>query len=175
MDRQKYLIYVAVSADGYIAGKDGGVGWLHSYPAAAFGFDSFLARIGTIIMGRVTFNQTLSLGGNWPYGNKRVIVLTSKGLPREAPPGIEGWRDGLPALKAELDRTSYPVWIAGGARTIRTALGHGLAHQLDLFVIPRLLGEGIPLFLPGSRPTELRLAEAAQLPRDVVHLKYDVL
>lgn len=171
----KYIIHVVVSTDGHIADKDGGVSWLHNFPAEAFGFEAFLARIGTIVIGRTTFNQVLSLGGEWPYGGKRVIVLSSRALPREAPPGTEAWRDGLPALKAMLDRTQDPVWIAGGARTIRAALGHGLAHQLDLYIIPRLLGDGIPLFLPGSRPTELRLREAAQMPRDVVRLKYDIL
>lgn len=174
MDRQKYIICVAVSADGHIAERDGGVGWLHNYPAEVFGFEAFLARVGTVVMGRETFNQALSYSG-WPYEGKRVIVLTSKALPREAPSGTEAWREGVPALKASLDRTKYPVWIAGGAKTVRAALGHGMAHRLDLFLVPRLLGEGIPLFLPGSRPTELRLIEAAQLPRDVVHLKYEVL
>ncbi|MFW6027662.1 MAG: dihydrofolate reductase family protein [bacterium] len=175
MDRQKYIVYVAVSADGYIAEKDGSVGWLHTYPAAVFGFDAFLARVDTVVMGRATFNQALAYGGPWPYENKRVIVLTSKALPREAPSGAEAWRDSVPALKAALGRTNETVWIAGGARTIRSALGHGLVHQFELYVVPRLLGEGIPLFLPGSRPTDLRLSEAAQLPRDVVRLRYEVL
>lgn len=174
MERHKYIIYVALSADGYIADKDGGVGWLHDYPASAFGLDGFLARIGTIVMGRVAFNQALPVGGRF-YEDKRVIVLTSKALPKDLPENVEPWRDGLPALKTELDRAPYPVWIAGGARTIRSALGHGLAHQMDLHIVPRLLGEGMPLFLPGSRPAQLKLAEAAQLSRDIVHLKYDIL
>jgi len=175
LGRQTYFIYVAVSADGYIAGKDGGIGWLHEYAGDAFGIDSFLARVETIVMGRVTYSQALGMGGGWPYGGKRVVVLTSKALPKNSPAGVAAWRGGVPALKASLDQSGYPVWIAGGARTISAALGHGLAHQLDLFIIPRLLGDGIPLFLPGSRPTQLRLLEAVQLPRDVVHLKYEIL
>ena len=76
-------LYIATSLDGYIATPDGDVAWLEPFHAGDYGYDDFLKGIGTLVMGRTTFDQVLGFGA-WPYAGKRAIVLTSR--PVETPP-----------------------------------------------------------------------------------------
>lgn len=54
--------YLAASLDGFIGAPDGDVSWLEPYPPKSLGFNEFLAGIGTIIMGRASFEQILEFG-----------------------------------------------------------------------------------------------------------------
>ena len=47
----------------------GGVGWLDAFNAEDFGYSPFLATIGTVVMGRATFDQVLTFG-TYPYAKQ---------------------------------------------------------------------------------------------------------
>jgi hypothetical protein len=55
-------VALAVSLDGYIADKRGGVNWLDAYFSPEMDFAGFMAAIGVTIMGRKTFEVALKLG-----------------------------------------------------------------------------------------------------------------
>ena len=164
-------LYLAISLDGFIASSDGGVAWLEKFPAEAFGFDEFLATIGTIVMGRAAYEQALGLVP-WAYAGKRTIVMTS--TPLDAPrPGVEAWRGEVANLAASLKRSSGgDVWLFGGAKSLQAFLARGLVDRIELFVIPTLLGTGIRLF-ENSAPVDLRLLEAKPRALGVVELLYE--
>jgi dihydrofolate reductase len=46
---------------------------------ANHGYDEFIQGIDTIVIGRKTFETALSFTA-WPYGKKRVVVLSSRPL-----------------------------------------------------------------------------------------------
>lgn len=54
--------YIACSADGYIAKKDGSVTFLDEFVKFDCGYDRFLAPIRTIIMRRKTYETIASFG-----------------------------------------------------------------------------------------------------------------
>ena len=62
-----FVVYIAVSLDGYIADGAGDVHWLEAFEKDDYGFEEFLESIGSILMGRVTYGQIISFG-EWPYG-----------------------------------------------------------------------------------------------------------
>src|SRR5688572_19686956 len=109
--------YMGMSLDGYIADKDGGVGWMDPFSTVDYGFDRFIAGIGTVVMGRATYEQSLGFAGGWPYASKRSLIVTSR--PIENPPRrVEAWHKGVPALIAELratESTDGETWVVGGA------------------------------------------------------------
>lgn len=169
-----FRLYLAVSADGFIAPPDGGVDWLKPYPPAEFGFDSFLTEIDTIVMGRTTYDQNLSFG-SWPFKGKRTIVLTSRPLDTP-PPDVRHWHGELTKLAAELKSSaSGDVWLFGGAKSVRPFLDGGLVDRIELYVIPILLGNGIPLFERSDRRVALRLEEAHSLSKGVLQVVYSPL
>jgi dihydrofolate reductase len=168
----RFLGYIAASADGRIADADGGVGWLDPYPGEAFGYDAFIRDIGTVVMGRASYDFCRGLP-EWPYPGRRTVVLTHRD-PGPVPRGAEvAFRAGdVGALAAELSRgAGGDVWVMGGGDVLRQFLDAGRLDSLEVYVIPVILGGGPPLFPPGRRH-DLRLAEAAPCGRGVVRLRY---
>jgi len=166
--------YIAASLDGFIATPDGGIGWLDRYQDVDYGYEAFLAEIGTVVLGRATYDQALGFGTGWPYPGRRGLVVTSRPLP-SPPEGVTAWRDGVAALIDHLRRASdRDVWVVGGARLQRAFLDAGALDRLDLFVIPELLGDGVPLFPRSDRRHRLQLEDARPLPRGMVRLSYAV-
>lgn len=164
-------VYIAVSLDGFIATADGGVGWLDDYESEDFGYDEFSAAIGTVVMGRSTFDQVLGFG-DWPYADKRSIVVTSHPV-SQTPIDTEAYNGDIPSLIAQLERQDGGgVWIVGGATLIRAFLEQGAIDMMELFVMPRLLGSGVRLFDFLSREQELVLASSHPYPSGVVKLTY---
>src|SRR5512139_3870255 len=74
--------FVATSLDGFIARPDGSIDWLNEANALLpggedCGYGAFMQSIDAIVMGRHTFEQVLTFD-SWPYGEKRVVVLSSR-------------------------------------------------------------------------------------------------
>ena len=74
MERDRSVLYfVATSLDGFVARDDGSVDWL--FDPGAFDFETFLARIDTVLMGRATYDQVRGFG-EWPYAGKKAYVFS---------------------------------------------------------------------------------------------------
>ncbi|MBU8544702.1 MULTISPECIES: dihydrofolate reductase family protein [Roseomonadaceae] len=165
--------HIAMSLDGMIARADGGVDWLEqgAPPPEAFGFTAFYDRVETILMGRTTYEAARRMG-EWPYAGKPVLVVTSRPL-ADAPPGVETRPGDLPALVAELRQRGLGlVWVEGGGQLLRGMLAIGALDRLEMAVIPVVLGDGIPLFPPGTPETRLALRHHAAV-GDALHLIYE--
>ena len=154
-------VFIATSLDGYIARKDGNLDWLDEANAVVpegedCGYQKFIDSVGTLIMGRNTFEKVWSFG-QWCYGKMPVIVLSGNqlGIPSDVPNTVTHSSEHPRAL---LDRLSSEgiehVYVDGGA-TIQSFLSEGLIDQVTVAVIPILLGEGISLF--GSLEKDIKL------------------
>ena len=69
-------VFVGTSVDGFIARQNGDLDWLPAGGGEPHGYDEFIATVDTIVIGRKTFETALAFD-TWPYGNKRVVVLSS--------------------------------------------------------------------------------------------------
>lgn len=168
-----FRAYIATSLDGYITDRDGSIAWLKPFDALDYGFDDFMAHMGTVVMGRTTYDHLHAMG-HWPHGDKRCIVVTSRDMPT-APDNVESWLGDISALVADLRASSQgDVWVAGGAKAIRAFLDLGAIDHLDLFVMPLLLGDGKPLFIRSDRTAHLTLLGAKTFANGVVKLSYVV-
>jgi dihydrofolate reductase len=58
--RPLFRAYLAVSLDGYIADRKGGVGWLDPYFTPQIDFQAFWRTIGAMVMGRATYDWTVA-------------------------------------------------------------------------------------------------------------------
>ena len=164
-------IYIAQSLDGYIARTDGAIDWLRPFDDVDYGYTTFLREIGTVVMGRASYELARSFG-DWHYPNQRSLVITSRPID-DAPPGVTRVGADIPrlvtALRAAGDKD---IWIMGGAQTINAFLAAGAVDRIDLFTLPVLLGSGIRLF-DGDRPeTALRLASSQVYDKGLARLSY---
>src|ERR1700745_1803822 len=74
---RKIIVYIATSADGYIARKDGSVDWLdRPRPKGNYGQAAFFGSIDTVIWGRRTYDESLPRGapGAGPGGLKNYVL-----------------------------------------------------------------------------------------------------
>jgi len=190
------VLYMSMSVDGFIAGPDDseehglGVGgerlhvWLAdggvdpaSYrptdEAGATVFDELMAT-GAVITGRRTFE----LAGGWAgdhHGGVPIFVLTHT-EPAEPPPGSARYVTDVASCvdQAKAAAAGRDILLHGAAAA-QACLRAGLLDELQLQLIPVLLGQGRRLFADLPREhVELDLVRALDAP-GVQHLRYRVV
>src|SRR5260370_27143070 len=70
-------VFVGTSVDGFIARSNGDLDFLPRGGGEPHGYDEFIATVDAIVIGRNTYEKVLTFG-DWPYGKKRVVVLSSR-------------------------------------------------------------------------------------------------
>jgi dihydrofolate reductase len=172
--RPRFSVFIAMSLDGYIARPDGGIDWLELAGPLdeSHGFEAFISSIDTHVIGRGTYDTVLGFGEEaWPYGTKRVIVLTHHPVP---PRRQEAFFSGTPAqLLSELSEAKH-VYVDGG-QVISQFFAAGLIDDLVISVIPVVLGAGLRLFPGGELEHPLTLTSHRSWPSGMVQLRYTVL
>ena len=107
--KRKFIVYVAVSADGFIARPDGSVDWLdRPHPKGNYGMGAFYRSI----------------------------------------------------------------WLVGGAELVAAFLDSEQVDEFIIHVIPKMIGEGIPLVAARHRDLGLKLLATKSFPDGVVKLHY---
>lgn len=166
-------VFVGASVDGFIARRDGGLDWLPAGGGEPHGYDEFIASVDAIVIGRKTFETVLTFGG-WPYGDKRVVVLSGRPVDLSVVRGgVVEQMGGPPAeIVSRLAASgAHHLYVDGGI-TIQRFLQAGLVDRLVLTRVPVLIGDGIPLF--GSLPHDVRLRHVAtrSYPSGLVQSEY---
>ncbi|MGW6504318.1 dihydrofolate reductase family protein [Nonomuraea angiospora] len=193
----KVMAAHAVSVDGYITGRDPGAGrglgdatmlfdWYGdgdtpsqvfdgfklSEPSARV-FDTLAGRVGAVVAGRNTYEDSDRFGGGSPHPAARLVVLSHRAAPEMTErqtlitTGIE---DAIAAAREAAD--GKDVGLMGGGVTAE-ALKAGLVDEVILHQVPILLGGGRPFFQSLPEHVRLRLVEAVPAP-GVTHLHYEV-
>ena len=173
------ILYVAASLDGYIARPDGAVDWLDDMPepsgvqAQDYGYHEFIAGVGVVLMGRVTYEQILSFGVDYPYPGTDGYVFsrTRAGESDENVTFVDG--TDIPQFIAHLKGISDKhIWLVGGGLLVQEFLRHELIDRIELFIPPLILGEGIPLFPPPTPQVNLVLVASRAYDSGMVQLTY---
>jgi dihydrofolate reductase len=93
--KRKFIVYVATSADGFIARRDGSVEWLdRPHPKGDYGMPEFCRSIDTCILGRKTYDLTVRFGMAGVYAKKKNYVF-SRTLSNAASPKVSGAQGNL--------------------------------------------------------------------------------
>jgi dihydrofolate reductase len=167
-------VFVGTSVDGFIARANGDLDWLPANGGEPHGYDEFIASVDAIVIGRKTFETVLAFP-TWPYGGKRVVVLSSRPLDLAAARGALEQMGGPPAeiVSRLADSGARHLYVDGGI-TVQRFLRAGRVQRLVITRVPVLIGDGIPLF--GSLPGDVRLRHVAtrHYPSGLVQSEYDV-
>jgi dihydrofolate reductase len=166
-------VFVGTSLDGFIARPNGDLDWLPEGGGEPHGYPEFFATVDALVIGRKTFETVLAFDA-WPYGDKRVVVLSSRPLDLSgAGGGMIEQMAGPPAeIVSRLGREGARHLYVDGGITIQRFLQAGLIQRLIITRVPVLIGEGIPLF--GSLPHDVRLQHVAtrHYPSGLVQSEY---
>jgi dihydrofolate reductase len=164
---------LAVSLDGYIGSASGDVQWLHDAmrPDEDYGFSEKMVRTGAYLIGANTFRATGAMGRSSP--SAPTFVLTH-GSPETAPRGVEFYAGDPKALVTRVKAaTDKDVWVFGGGDVVTQMLEFELLHELELAIVPVILGGGVRLFRPRRTPIRLRLSDCRSFPSGIVILSYE--
>ncbi|MDF2118452.1 dihydrofolate reductase family protein [Roseiarcaceae bacterium H3SJ34-1] len=166
--------YIATSLDGFIAAEGDRLDWLFKYDGLDLGEHDhgvFLQRIRTVVMGRGTYDFLAKDGGPWAYGDQRVLVVTSR--PIHDPKGPLETRSNVADLIGELRAfRDGDVWILGGGKLQMAFIEGGALDEIEIYVMPELVGGGKPLFPASGFQVSPRLVRADALDQGCVRLHY---
>jgi dihydrofolate reductase len=167
-------VFVGTSVDGFIARPDGALDFLPPGGGEPHGYEEFIATVDAIVIGRKTFETVLAME-SWPYGKKRVVVLSSSPVDLFKTGGVVEQMGGAPVeIVAKLAASgAHHLYVDGGI-TVQGFLRAGLVQRLVITRVPILIGEGIPLF--GALPHDIRLNHIAtrHYPSGLVQSEYQV-
>lgn len=154
-------VFVGSSVDGFIARSNGDLDWLPE-GGEEHGYEEFIATVDAIVIGRKTFETVMSFDA-WPYGDKRVVVLSSRPVDLStalARGGVVEQMSGSPAdIVSRLAAGGAQHLYVDGGVTIQEFLRAGMIDRLVITRVPVLIGDGIPLF--GALPHDVRLRHIA--------------
>ena len=174
---RKVTLFIAMSLDGYIADKDGGVDWLNGQEEDGENMDTysdFIKGIDTIIMGWNTYHQLTSelSPEEWVYPEQVSFVITHREIPSTERIRFTS-ESPCDLVKRLREEEGNGIWICGGASIVRQLMETDLIDTLHISVIPTLLGDGVRLFGPLEKEQKLRLVKTQSYNRitDLVYEK----
>jgi dihydrofolate reductase len=194
------IVGLSISLDGFIAGAndgpdnplgDGGerlFAWFNAGPernridqffcppdASKPVIESWRTDVGAMVSGRRTFD----IAGGWKGGHPidaSIFVVTHE-VPTEGEwsPRVEFVTEGVErAVELAKDAAGDREVSVCAASTAQQLLRAGLLDEIDLSVVPSLLGSGVRLFDHLGGPIDLE--QIRMIPSDgVTHLRYRVL
>jgi dihydrofolate reductase len=169
-------VFIGTSVDGFIARPDGALDFLPPGGGDPHGYDEFIASVDALVIGRKTFETVLAFP-TWPYGRKRVVVLSSR------PIDLSGVRGGIVEPMGGAPAEIVSKLSAGGAQhlyvdggiTIQHFLRAGLVQRLIITRVPVLIGQGIPLFSTLPHDIQLRHIATQHYASGLVKTEYSVV
>lgn len=169
---RRVLCYIATSLDGFIAGPGGELDWLGKPTGAEdYGYTAFMRGIRAIVMGRTTYEQVLESVADWPYEGIDTYVLSGSRHPGKHGPVIFT-SEPVADLISRLRVGDGDIWLVGGGKTIAEFCRAGLVDEWIITVVPTILGEGVPMWLPGRPKQDLVLADERRYSSGFVQLRY---
>jgi dihydrofolate reductase len=185
----KVTAQMSMSLDGFIAGPDPSQGnplgtngeklhgWMFDNPDEGKALSSVLKRnSGAAIIGYNMYYEAIPhWGGTGALGDDiPSCVLTEEGkVPQGAPDVFTFVTDGIGSAleQARSVAGDKDVWIGGGANTVQQYLEAGLLDELQIHLVPVLLGGGTRLFGELGKSMELEQADVQQ-GKGVIHITY---
>jgi len=136
----KIKAHVAISLDGYIAHTDGDINWIPGELAKEI---SEIHRASEILLvGSNTYNAIFEQCGNWPYKNSYVVSHYDSSL--LASENLQYLFDEPIEKICEIKNSATgDITVIGGGNLITSLLNNQLLEELNLYIVPVLLGDGI--------------------------------
>jgi dihydrofolate reductase len=177
----RIILYIAVSLDGFIADKDGGVAWLDAYnteeiskeiDAAGCGFQDFYKSIDALIIGNTTYKQMLTFGP-WTFADKISYVFAASDTPGCDAEYVECINTDIPTFMKHIASKNYKrVWLVGGAMLAESFYKLGLIDEYIITIVPSTLGQGIPLLPAILKADDLTLVDTKKFNSGIVQKHY---
>lgn len=167
----KVTLYMAISADGFIATKDGNSDWVSEKDSQ--NFENKIKEKGCIVVGHRTFDQYQ--GDIFPVKDALNIVLTLTNKNQRAAENVIYTNSPVQALQVASDKGLKEILLVGGGTTNGNFFKDNLIDEIFLTVHPLFLGSGIKLFEGAEKKLDIVFLDQTELGEGLVQLHYKVL
>jgi dihydrofolate reductase len=176
----------AVSLDGFLAGVDGAIDWLHFSKDVQDVMKDYWKDVDTILMGRKTYEVSVAqrpAAAGKPQKSKRRTAqpamrsyVFSRTLRAIDDPGAELVTSDAGEFVRNLKRQpGRAICLMGGGELAQSLLAADLIDQIGLNIHPILLGSGIPTFRDPGHRVRLTLTECRTLDGGCILANYKVV
>jgi len=178
----------AVSLDGFLAGADGSIDWLHFSKDVQQVIADYWKNVDTLLWGRKTYD--FSVARKPPTSAKKPVkaksskrkestmrnYVFSRTLKVLEDPSVElVTSDAVEFIRALQQRPGKEICLMSGGALAQSLLAANLVDEIRLNIHPILLGSGIPTFRDPGHRIKLSLFECRQLEGGCVLASYKVL
>ena len=170
---------MATSLDGFVAREDHSLDWLMKQKTEGedHGYDSFIASVDGLIMGRGSFKTVLGFE-NWPYEKPVVVMsqsLTQDDIPFELREKVRLSQQGPKELLDTLALEGWKRAYIDGGKIVQSFLKESLIEDMIVTLIPILIGSGVRLFGDAGRDIDLELIDVKSFGSGLVSTHFKVL
>ena len=125
-----------------------------------------------MVMGRRTYDVQALLDLPWLYGDRPVVVATTRSLVG-APETVISASAPIAVLveMARVRAGGKDVYVDGG-QVVRATLEEGLLDELIVTMLPTVLGEGLPLFASSLTRIDLTISDVRKWGEGFVQVHY---
>ena len=181
----KVIAGMTMSLDGFVNDISGSVASLYSDFEAYQNTEPYkesIQKTGAVVMGKNTFAMAEDPDWYVDYEFQVPIFVLTHAIPSKQPKATdkvsftfvtEGVESAI--KQAKLAAGNKDVTVIGGASTIRQCIKAGLVDELQIDIMPILLGGGLRLF-EGSETASIQLERlnVVNLPGGRIHMKFRV-
>lgn len=167
---RKIILYIASSADGFIAGPGHDLSFLDVADEAGsdFGHAEFVARVDEAFTGRTTYEVVAGLGYPDPHPEREFhVISTNQTQPPHIAVDLLEWARGRKNLTGRKD-----IWCDGGASIAQQLIDADLIDEIILTVMPQNLSSGTLLFKNATPPESFRLNKSLEFPLGIIQRHY---
>ncbi|HMD09596.1 MAG TPA: dihydrofolate reductase family protein [Candidatus Acidoferrum sp.] len=177
----------AVSLDGFLAGPEGSIDWLHFSKDVQQVMADYWKNVDTILWGRKTYDVSVAMK---PSSAKKPAKAKSS---KRKEPTMRNYvfsrtlktlddlnvelvtSDAVEFVRALKRRPGKEICLMGGGELAQSLLAADLVDEIGLNIHPILLGSGIPTFRDPGHRLKLTLTECRQLDGGCVLANYKVV
>lgn len=186
---RKLILSVHMSLDGFVAGLGGEMDWIHPDEELLNYIVNLTNRSDAAMYGRVTYEM---MDAYWPtaaeqpnpsqhdidhasWYNRVEKYVLSETLTLTKPKTTIISGDIAEKVTSIKSQSGESILMFGSPSAAHTLMRLNLVDELWIFLVPIVLGNGIPLFEDRSIPMHLNLIESQVFSSGVLELHYQII
>ena len=122
-------------------------------------------------MGRKTYEQVLGFG-DWPMRRRKLMFTGQRASAREKTQNLFLECRGVHTPLKE--NTDKDIWLVGGSQLIKAFLEEDLVDDMIVFIVPIILGGGIPLFDRIGKEIKLKMTNTERYKSGLLRMEYNL-
>ena len=168
----KVVLYMAITANGYIAKEDGDTSWVSDSDWGRF--IELTKKFRNMVIGRKTYEAMLK-EGQFPLADCHNIVMTSRDIENKWGEKVIFTNESPREVMKLVEETGCAdVLLAGGGHLNGSFMAKGLVDEIYLTIEPIVFGKGIKLFSDTDFENKLELADPPKAEGNEIQLHYRV-